>query len=386
VKRAALLVVAACGGSNVTAEVQATRPVTLDQATAFADAYVAAIQKCDPEQLDALVDEHAVAARVLATADLSDTLRDVIGNGIPARHEGAKLICASEKEAVNIRVLHIPVVDGRPRPILRRVQKSARTGVSMVAYEQLELGAGADDGTVRAVDVYWFITGEWLSDGLAEAYEAASAVGGKDAIGTLAQFRQAKQLRKDGKPADALALIDQMPASFRDTRSILLFRVGVAHEVSDDAYLQALDELAAKFPDDPSLALAMVDGAILRKDYDAALHYTQVVDAAIGHDAWQDAIRAIILTRRGTPADLIEAARLSRTACDEEPTLAKPWWSRLDVDLARQDFSDALDTMDQLSQRFGAPFTDAALRTEASYAGLLATPEYAAWQAKRGNP
>jgi len=54
----------------------------------------------------------------------------------------------------------------------------------------------------------------------------------------------------------------------------------------------------------------------------------------------------------------------------------------LDVALVRQDWPAALATMDSLAQRFGATFDDAALKKSAAYAGLVATPEYAAWRAK----
>jgi len=172
-----------------------------------------------------------------------------------------------------------------------------------------------------------------------------------------------------------------LPAPVRRTRMVQLMRVRLGEQISQDAYKQALDELAKDYPDDPSLALMQVDGAFLRGDLDGALKNIDLVDQAVGGDAFQDAIRAEVYLKRNQPGDLDRAAERAEAAIKTEPTLAKGWWARLDAAVYRKDFAKAFETIEHLQQHFKAKLDDAALHKVPSYAEFLASPEYAAWRA-----
>jgi predicted Zn-dependent protease len=159
---------------------------------------------------------------------------------------------------------------------------------------------------------------------------------------------------------------------------IQLLRVQLAEKTSSDAYHQALDELTRDYPDDPSLALMQIDGAFLRGDLDGALHAIDVLDGAVGGDPFQDAVRAEVYVKRGKPGDLELAAARADAAIKAEPTLAKGWWSRLDVAVRAKNYALAAETMKHLEDHFGAKFDEAALRKIEGYGEFLDSPEYKA--------
>ncbi|MCA9674825.1 MAG: hypothetical protein H6709_07765 [Kofleriaceae bacterium] len=360
-----------------------TGPVSMAEATGFVARYVEAVHPCDPARLDELVDEHALAVAVVGRLHLRPAQERVTVAGIADQRQGASVLCSWDAAVERYELLRVIEVDGEPRPVLRRIQRSARSHVAMVGYEQLRLGASLDDHQVRIVDARNIGGGDWISASLAAGSSALTSLGPRQGLAVNGQLTRVQGLMGEGKAAEALAELDALPEPIRSAKSLQVWRVGIAEAVSAEAYAAALDQLHAAFPDDPSLAMFEVDGALLRGDHDGALARVDDIDRAIGGDPWQDAIRAEIYLQRGRPGDVDLAAARAEAAVAAAPDLAKGWWARADVAMARQRWTDTLATMDELSRRFGARFDDATLRASPVYAGLVASPEYAAWIAAR---
>src|SRR5207253_810631 len=158
-------------------------------------------------------------------------------------------------------------------PVLRRVVKSARNGIQMVAYDELVLGVSRKDHRVRVTDMYSYVTGQLLSESLASGASAiADSLDGDsdvgDALNIVAGMNRAKKLKDAGKFVEALAELDSLPTSLRQSRGVQIMRIGIANGLSLDAYKQALDEISTIFPNDPAIALVLVDADVLRHDYD----------------------------------------------------------------------------------------------------------------------
>jgi hypothetical protein len=359
-------------------------PVTLAQATAFAEKLGAIPASCPRDQMEALVDDEALAAKIVTSGHLpggSLAVRELAG-----KHLGASVLCAWRTDADSYHLLRVRTVGTRFRPLMRRISKNPRTHLAGVGYDELELGVSRADHQVRVIDVLPYSDGRWLSESIGTASADVIRSGGQgdlDAVRERADdLRRIAALVRERKGAEALAALDHLPADLGATRNVRLMRVAAARAVSDQAYQKELEAIAAAYPRDPSIAMLEIDGAFLRKDYDAALANIDIVDAAIGGDSWQDAIRALALLHRGRPGDLDRAAARAEAATRAEPSLAKGWWSRLEVELARKRWPEALAVMDELMRRFQAAFTEESMRRAGVYDELFATPEYAAWRAR----
>src|SRR6185312_8717296 len=148
---------------------------------------------------------------------------------------------------------------------------------------------------------------------------------GFDGVAMAAAIKAARELHVAGKDVEALAKLDSLPAAVRATKAIAVMRVEIASAISRDAKRAALDEVATMFPNDPTIAMLEIDGALLRGDYDGALRNVDTVDRAIGGDPFQDAVRAEILLKRNHPGDLDRAHDLVESVIRADPALKKAW-------------------------------------------------------------
>jgi tetratricopeptide (TPR) repeat protein len=351
-------------------------PVSDVEAQAFAKQFEAAALPCDIDKVAAMIDGDAITSRMEGAAKSQETKFGAQQFRDP--RSIARIVCAWQQGVEGYRMLHLRTKDGQPRLVMRRLARAPRKSVVIVGYDELMLGKHGTD--VKLVDLYSFAQGDWLSNILTSGMDAMSQHGVDGSLDAASQLKKSRELQKDGKFAEALAVIDGLPKNIHDTRMVQMARLRVADQLSEDAYKQALDDLAKLFPNDPSVALVDVDGAFLRGDFAKALEDIDTIDASTGGDPFQDAIRAEVLLKRKAPGDVEKASDSAERAIKTEPTLAKGWWSRLDVAVARKQYPLAIETMDHLRKHFDAKLDDAALRTLPEYADFLASAEYAAWR------
>jgi len=363
----ALVAVAACGRPAPKVDVD---PATPAQAKTFAGEVIAAAAPGCETKLEPLIDHDAVAAKVAEHTKTSGLQHDVIADVIRRRHSGVQVLCAWLGTDASFKLLSVVGA----RPLVRKLVQEAGKSAG-VAYYAFDLGVGRGDGVVRLIDAYSYLEGAWLSEILGQVVDATLESGVTTALSLKDTMAEIKQLRAAHKGAEALAAFATLPEAIRKLRYMQMMRAGIARLVSQAEYLHALDDLARDFPDDPAVAMIEIDGAILHGDLDRALQLIDVVDKAVGGDPFQDAIRSAVYLQKH---DLAQADAHADAAIAAEPTLQRGWVARLDVALARKDWTRALATIDELGRR-GVAFTDASMRKARAFDGLVASPEYATW-------
>jgi tetratricopeptide (TPR) repeat protein len=271
------------------------------------------------------------------------------------------------------------MTDGKPTPIVRRLAHDT-DGTAVAAYQRLELRRSMADTHPRVTDVFSIIDGISVAGELVARIHAHLVLGPADASAAFTRGKAVNTLSTQGKAEDALRAFEQLPLSYRRTEEGEIQRVWLARAASQDEYRIALNQLDIDYGDDPSIAMIEIDGDIFRKEYATAIRHIDQLEEAVGHDAYVDHMHASAYYLAG---DYETADSYSNLATDAEPGLEDPWWMRLAVEVARKQWTACLGTMDHLSAAFGAAFDDAKLRATPAYAALVATPEYAAWQANR---
>lgn len=370
-----LLVVVMVLGACEKKQAPAPPAVSETEATEFAKQLAAATMPCDIEKVASMVDGDGVVARMKRGAKSKETEFGLAHFQDP--HAVARIVCAWQQGVEGYRMLHMGKREDQPAPIMRRLARAARKPVVIVGYDQLNLEKQGKD--VKLVDVYSYTQGDFLDNLLVNGMDAMSDQGVGGSMDAASALKKSRELQSDGKYAEALGVIDALPKQVHDSRMVQMARLRVADQLSEDAYKQALDELAQLFPNDPSVALVDVDGAFLRHDYTKALADIDIIDKAIGGDPFQDAIRASVYLQRNQPGDYDKAAAAAEKAIKTEPTLAKGWWARLDVAVKRKDYKLAVETMQHLRDDFGAKLDPDALGKLPDYAAFLASDEYKAY-------
>ena len=358
-------------------------PVSSAEATEVAERYAAAVAPCNEATLGPLIDEEAIAAKF---AQQSKALGiSLAAQQMVDQAQGVHSLCIGNKTAFAAKLLRVRTVDGQPRPLLRRLMKAPRSGATMVGYDELQLGKSRRDHKVRVIDVYFQAAGQWLTEAMSGVTNAVlDATDSLGAIDLANSLRKASTLHEGGSNVEALAILDGLPTSVRQTKPVQIMRVTISLAISREAYGRALADVAHMFPGDPTIALLEIDGAILRGDYDAALRNVDTVDAAVGGDPFQDSVRAKILQMRNAPGDLEKASERLETAIRTEPSLKALWETKLDIEVARQRWPEAVATLDMLRRTFRVVFDETKLRAiPGHYGELLDSPEYIAWRAKQ---
>jgi uncharacterized membrane-anchored protein len=113
------------------------------------------------------------------------------------------------------------------------------------------------------------------------------------------------------------------------------------------------------------------------------MHWIDVLEKAIGVDAFLDSTRVVALLRKG---DLDQALARADAAVKLEPTLTRALEIKLDVLIARKQWDDVLAVMTELETKHDSSFDIDKLRAEPRLAELVQSPSFAEWLEQRGGP
>lgn len=343
-------------------------PPTAEEAEAFAKRLEASISPCKRTEIDRAIDYDKLLARTLRGHRLGNHEREQLRRELTNAIGG--MLC-TQLDTSDYTYLRTQIIDGAPRPLLRVVAPDGAFN-----YHQLELDKQA--GEVRAVDIYFFASGENLSETFRALTETLVGTGSTAASNSL---RRIRQLTDNGDRAGARALLQKLPAVVRETKAAMLIDVQLTSgATADPEYLAAIDAYAKAFPNDPSLDLVILDGLFLRKAYDEALAVLARIDKRVGGDPYLDAMRAGIHGEAGQRGEALAAAK---RATAREPTLEAGWWQLLTQQAAAQEHGSALATLEVLRDKFGAAIDHDSLAADERFGGLVASDEYAAWSAKQ---
>ncbi|HMH22313.1 MAG TPA: hypothetical protein VK563_11075 [Puia sp.] len=165
-------------------------------------------------------------------------------------------------------------------------------GDGQVNYHDYELVKKGE--TVKAADMYIYITGENISKTIADALQLVNkdlSKGDMDKVNTTKTIRELiaqKEYEKAGK------IYDDLPEAFKKKKTYQIIHIQICSKMDSDKYLQALLEYKSLFPDDPNMYLMMVDAYVLQKDYSHALESVNRLDSLIDKDPYQDYERGLI--------------------------------------------------------------------------------------------
>jgi len=162
--------------------VLAVDPVSEADAKALGEKLVAVAKPCDPRRLSPLIDHQALAAKFANTSKLPNAQRT--GRALMKEQTASQILCGWLRGVTEYKLLRVKMVGSEPHPIMRRMMRDARSGITAIGYDELQLGTTKKDRQVRLYDVFFYVQGQWLTqvlggnspDSFIEQPQAAEAV------------------------------------------------------------------------------------------------------------------------------------------------------------------------------------------------------------------
>ena len=346
---------------DVQASSDSPSDVTADEAEAFANEWEELVRAGDTARGQQLFLFDRIIERTISNLSLDAATATGVRQGLRQSQPMVGLLNMLHQAETNgghYRAVRTAVRGGHQHVVFRLVDASGALN-----YHDLRLVR--DGGTVRADQLFVAATGEELADTMTNAMAPAaqsqqSIVGRLD--GTAAkrtadlkhQAEMMNQIRA-GQKQQALQTYEKISEEGRKSKITQLGRVMATSVEDEKQYLTVLDEYAARFPNDPSLALISLDASYLRKDAERLRSSYDAVQKWTGGDDYLTLMVSSLLAQIGEPQ---QATELYKSVDVSTIELAQMHDFGLSLSLELQNHDATLLHLRLLRDQFGYQFDD----------------------------
>lgn len=342
------------------------------------------LSECDPALLEASLDVDLLVHRAAQGLELSSTEREDFLKGFKSSFGFGAAVCQGIGDAGSYKLLRVREVDGKPRALFRMLSD----GGGMNYHDMLLARLPGDQ--IRVVDVFIYLSGEWLSETVRRAILPLIAEKDRSILGRLVQGESAyvaslvriqgmSEHVMAGRFREALAAYRELPPEVQRDKTVMLTRFTAAVRLNDDeVYKAALEDFKTTFPDDPSIELLLVDYYFFRQEYPTVFGIIDRIEKAVGGDPYLHHLRANVAYAMGR---LDEARKHAYQAIREEPELQDAYWVVVTVALEQENHKETAAFLSGLIDRFGIELPD--LTTVPEYAKFVKSDVYRDWMAQR---
>jgi len=355
----------------------------------FAAEIKASYEENDVEAWASLIDFDAIIDRAARGSECSDEFlkgfREGVKESLTKSTPGsmhAEVVAALARGG-RYDLLRIRDIDGRKHALFRML------GEPGLNYHEYLLAQGAD-GTVHAIDLYIYLTGDNVSGLIRQMMVLGSASTGimsrlsgknKEFSAGIENYRRMIEAQQAGQFEEGLWIEATLPESLRQQKFAMVARLTIAASVSDDAYTEAVEAYRKQFPGDASVDLISLDSYVSTKKFGKALASLRAIEDEIGGDAYLDVLRACVYLAK---EDFDAAEKDARRAMKRESGLADGYWTLVTISLKKRDFDLTVKTLNQIHERFALQFSD--FETLPDYAEFVKSPQYELWLASQKAP
>jgi tetratricopeptide (TPR) repeat protein len=354
--------------------------VRAETAKVFAQRMATAIQSGDGAALDDAMDVDVMLERAYRGLEVSEAAKRDFGLGVKKSFSFGSMIVKEIESSGSYELLRVRPVKGKQRALFRLISANG------VNYHDMELAPTKDGKGQRVVDVFIFLSGEWLSDTIRRGFMPVVAHEKRGVLDRMsgAQSAYMKNLPKitelatavrSGDNARVLSIYKALPREVQTDRNLMLMYYQAASKAGDAEYARALDAIQKAFPKDPALDLLLFDDYFLKKKYDDALAAIARVRRALGGDAYLDFLEGNIYYSKGDHA--AAKVRLNK-AIATEPDLADPYWTLITISLEQRNYDETARLLDRVEKAARVELQD--VGSVAEYAGFAKSKAYQAWK------
>jgi hypothetical protein len=350
---------------------------TDEEALAWAKKVEETVRAHDPSFLDQSLDYDEMGARAFAGLSVKDKTRTDFVAGMKAGGSFGKGIVASLGEKGTWKLVRVLKRGDERVAVFRAVME-----VGGWTYQELSIGKKGErtcfydlvnHGT--AVRLSTFMRQMALSLAVMEDKDLSSRLKGAEVelAKHIDDLQTLNKLNRAQKWQEAYDTCKKLPEALRTSRMILLVQLQTAKNLGPEEYKATLFECRKVLGKDPAIAILSFDRYLQDQDWTQALAALDVVDKAVGGDAFLDYQRCEVHYKAGA---LDEAKKAGERAIEKEPELESAQWALVTIALKTKDWKGARAGLERLEKQ-GVKLND--LTKVPVFSEFVKTDEYAAW-------
>lgn len=346
-----------------------------------ARAIEAAIAGKDFEAADRQFDVDALLDRATKGSAAPEDFKKGFRTGLKRKFTWGKAILEGLKDGGRYKFIRSHEKDGLRRLLFRLTDTEGN-----VNYH--DYAVASRGGAVKVIDVYTFLTGEFLSETYRRGMMASlagqpgmlkSLMGAENEyVKALPRIQQMQKARQEGNAAEVLKIYAGLPPALRKEKTALVLRALAAVSVGEKEAREALEDFKKAYPGDPAVDFMSIDALFLGKQYGKAAEAVERVDQSVGGDAFLAYLKGSVLLTDGK-VDLAREA--AGKAVERERSLAEPYWLLITIALREKKWADTVKWLHGVEKEAGVELTD--LTGADDYAEFVKTAEYKAWMDSR---
>jgi tetratricopeptide (TPR) repeat protein len=296
---------------------QEEKPLTKEEVMDFAKKIEISIGKRDGSMLDGAIDEKALLKKIdLGSGKDSKSFEAGLKQGMKM---GTKI--SASLTAKGTYSLIKQYEKDKVHHLLFRLYDDG-----MINYHDYELKRTG--GQPKVTDIYIYMSGENLSETLKTLFvqfkDEFKEPSNSESAGWIKKMPDIRSLITKGKHQEALDIYNSMPEKIKMGRLFQIVHVEICSGLTDEEYNKAITDYERLYPNEPNMQLLLIDGYILRKDYDKALNAVNELDKMIDKDPLLDFHRAMCYTLMKDDVKRVECLeRLIKNLPDFENGIAE---------------------------------------------------------------
>ena len=359
---------------------------TDDKAAAdrFGQEIARAFNERDAKALASLIDMHAFGLRVARMQGLPESRQEEFASGLastgPSRMFASYLRILDESQG---SAQFMRVTNATPaRPLIR-------FSLGANGYDYIEYVLETRQGRTRAVDWFQLSKGELVSftvGGIGQMFTTSDPgllgrLFGTKAIDQQAinRLRAVGDLQREGKFAEALATLQQLPDQIANSRAMLTAQASLAMLAKQEAeYRRVLAKLAERHADDPATAFMLIDHYFTSNDLPNMLRSLDTIEKRVGADGVTRQLRATAYSAAG---DHINGLKCADESIRLEPDRLDGHNVRANALIGLGRYANAVAEYRDIEKKFEVQFKREDF-ADPGFAKFAASPEFKAWLRK----
>ncbi len=234
----------------------------------------------------------------------------------------------------------------------------------------------------KIVDLYVYVTGEHMSETIQAVYKGllSNEKFGKGLTDGFTQsvmsLKKIRELVADGKYQDAFDEYQKVSKAAKKKKLFKITLIQITKNLSDDKYIEAIEDYRQEFPNDASLNLLLIDTFYLKKKYAECLQSIDALDKALEGDTFLDLFRGNISYSQG---DLESAITYFSNITTNYPNFFEGYDSLLTLYIESNKIEKTLNILDIMIDQFSFTKEEIISNMEESFSDFSKNENFINW-------